>query len=89
MEYEPHTLEEYKKLDLNQKLPATLGPDWDKIEKLEVAKRRQEEYSKKVRKQHKNMPTANKFPRKGYSREMMSKSEVHHEYTKTIPKPQN
>ncbi len=88
MSYEKHTLADYRKLDLGAKIPASLGPDWDEVEKLGEGRRRREEYSKKLRREHEvGLERSNRYPRKGESREMLSKPEMHNEYVKTIPKP--
>ena len=89
IEYKPHTLESYRKLDLKVKLPATLGPDWVAVEKVAEGKRRQEKYSDSLRKQHEvTLMKSNKFPKVGETQnELLSKTEVHNEYIKSIPKP--
>ena len=86
--YKPYTLDDYKALNLDIKLPVHLGPEHEKIEEKRKAKDRQESYAKHVREQNMiYMQTTNKFDKPNDVQTKLSRRKVGIEYSKSVPRP--
>lgn len=86
--YKPYTLDDYKALNLDIKLPVHLGPEHEKIEEKRKAKDRQESYARFVREQNMtHMQTTNKFEKSNDVQTKLSRRKVGIEYSKSVPRP--
>ncbi|XP_075250585.1 uncharacterized protein LOC142342847 [Convolutriloba macropyga] len=87
--YKPYTLEDYKNLNLDIKLPNHLGPDIDKIEAKRKGRDKQASYAKAVHEQNmQHIKTVNKFDKPIDTKQnKLSRRKVGLEYSKSVPKP--
>ena len=86
--YKPYTLDDYKALNLDIKLPVHLGPEHEKIEEKRKVKDRQESYAKYVREQNMtHMQTTNKFEKSNEIQTKLSRRKIGIEYSKSVPRP--
>ena len=87
--YKPYTLEDYKNLNLDVKLPVHLGPEFDKIEERRKVRDKQSSYAKVVHEQNMHhIKTMNKFEKPSdIKQNRLSRRKVGLEYSKSVPKP--